>query len=465
MRIWHLNLLFLTFLNNWSLTRIPGGTSCAEKLCVGPSTMLISDGAVVFGHWHAAKASVDKVLEEQHWPNPPEELTGGTVLQHKVSYLAPALNGVWDFIPVYPDGTSTCVLGGLFRHLNNFSDPAKEIMSMERACGDLKCNKESQEVLDLGVRFIGRYSWTRIPNYHELVRSNDVREADCMIGTRDIIRTSLDGYKARELGGALLVEFAADPFSEYMYGRLWFTEDGKLRALLVYSNLLGSFADCRVGSQLLAPPLDFTDDDATLKSAVIVRNGWDVVSPALQAGAFERVLSFFPNRALPWSFFKAAIFESNKLSGSPVPSPQALLDAFDLDDERNKQLLREIMSQFYWFGPYLRNVACCPTLLIAFHEADVLPSLVRLPDFTRFKDAFGEQLPLIMYVLESHMDLSEQDEVVQAMEIMKNRGFELDPQQASQILMYSIEAHRWPRNEIADLHTKLSIPHPPELLQ
>lgn len=100
----------------------------------------------------------------------------------------------------------------------------------------------------------------------------------CLIGPRDTIRGTSSRHEAAERG-AMLAEFKDQ---EYMFGRLWFTEDGKLRALLVYTyNKPDAFADCRLRSQLLGPPLDFTRDDEQLKEAVLARNGELVVDAAI----------------------------------------------------------------------------------------------------------------------------------------------------------------------------------------
>lgn len=332
--------------------------------------MLVTDGVLVFGLLRVAKTFAERSLDTTSWPNLREDITGcGTVRVHDISFITSARNGLWEQVPLYPDATSTTACGALFRHQDDFRDAADAIMKMERAEGFVICN-DPTPVLSQGVRFIGRYDWDKghtLDDGHDDDRGTDDGKY-CLVGSRDSVRGSANRHEAQR-NGALLAEFDDQ---EYMFGRQWFTEDGKLRALLVYTySMPDFFADCRLGTQLLAPPLDFTQPDDELRSAVMARHPIAVMKPSLEAGAFSRVLALFANRSMPVGFFMAGLWATDsRLSRHPTLEYDDQM--WNLIDHENESVLNELSAAVVKAGWVTRErVQRSPVLAQGFEQSGV----------------------------------------------------------------------------------------------
>lgn len=349
--------------------------------------MLVTDGVLVFGLLQVAKVFAERTLDTVNGPNLPDDITGGgTVRVHDISFIAPALNGIWEQIPLYPDTDSTTACGALFRHQDDFRDAADAIMKMERAEGFVICN-DPTPVLSQGVRFIGRYDW----NYGCASDGDDDDDRGtyngeyCLVGSRDSVRGSANRHEAQRKG-AMFAEFDGQ---EYMFGRQWFTEDGKLRALLVYTyNMPEFFADCRLGTQLLAPPLNFSqpddggvcdDNDDELRNAVIFHHPIAVMQPALEAGAFSRVLALFANRSMPVEFFMAGLWATD-LQLSKYATLRYDERMWNLIDHENESVLNELRAAVVKAGWVTRErIRRSPVLTAAFEQGGIALSTEQSP--------------------------------------------------------------------------------------
>ena len=120
-----------------------------KYMCAGPI-------GVAF---NACKLLEREAPEPTCWQASPRTFSGGTVMVHDVDMRIPVRSGRWIVGRLYT--AMGCICGGMVWHesVGGPQDAANLIRQMEDAGAPVICNTEPNDVLNLGVRFIGRYSW------------------------------------------------------------------------------------------------------------------------------------------------------------------------------------------------------------------------------------------------------------------------------------------------------------------
>ena len=264
------------------------------------------------------------------WSKPPSAQCGGTVLVHDVDMRVPALHGEWRAGRLF-NALGGHVCGGMVWHesVGDCAGAAKLLHAMEDAGAPMICNKEPEEVLAQGVRFIGRYSW----NDTELTKDGfleQIQEEEyyysvlasgptCYFAPKEVVRETIlpdikqrserlkrrvaeelkkvegcedkdtvaqnifNGVRPRygaakdpyELGQYSLPDFTvyegkccdssgskkkgvgyAFHLHEYLFGRLWFDQDGNCKAFCFYTYKSPDyFGEMRVEDSPVCPAL------------------------------------------------------------------------------------------------------------------------------------------------------------------------------------------------------------------
>jgi hypothetical protein len=294
-------------------------------VCVGPVESALS-----------ACVKIESGLEEPKcWRNPPHSYCGGTVLVHDVDVRLPTLHGNWSSGNLFNQCGHIC--GGMVWHesVGNTKEAARLLFDMEQAGAEVICNQENQAVLALGIRFIGRYSWqedneltdpalcvdgddddamTRylfergptcffvpqktfredvLPQYSERLkcfhsilshREAEAKAAQSSTDTSDFGEQSKESEDTElqslrfpsmtRFGNTGVGFFFAQ--QEYLFGRVWFTPEGKCKAFCCYTYASPSFfCQMRLVDQPICPsvpPLVPSDGDEQERNLLLQDN-------------------------------------------------------------------------------------------------------------------------------------------------------------------------------------------------
>ena len=118
----------------------------SEYVCLGPLVSVV------------LASKIESCLSDC-WIQKPKTARDGTVLKHSVDNRIKCESGEWDSATLY--NTTGCACGGMVWHhtVGDAKDAAMLIKTMEEQGGIVISNNESDKILELGIRFIGRYDW------------------------------------------------------------------------------------------------------------------------------------------------------------------------------------------------------------------------------------------------------------------------------------------------------------------